>query len=326
MTGVSRHFSKQIRLLALTISILICFTISWVLAKNIIDSAPLYLSAIGRVLATSIFLWAFFLLRPGKRVKSTIMLRRWPAIIILALLGFVLYSLLTFLALTVLNPSDLGMTLALIPGFTYTLGLVFFGERIHRLKLLGIPLATGAALYYTTNGFQSVAAENAFGIVMAAGAALSYALYGLIYKKLMADLPMTSVLPFITTVALLMFLPWLLFVSPEERSIEIWTVAKLLILGAGLSAPVFLMYHAVIDLGGVLYANSIGILSPFAILLTEWIFGYRNDVTLGELSAMVACAIGVALIFKDAARQNGESQSIAVLKRSTISVPPFDDD
>ena len=246
-----------------------------------------------------------------------VVLRRWPAIIVLALLGFVLYSLLTFLALTVLNPSDVGMTLALIPGFTYVLGLAFFSDQIHHLKLLGVSLATGAALYYTTNGFLSLTTADAFGITMAAGAALSYALYGLTYKKLIADLPTTSVLPFITAVAFLMLLPWLLFVSPAERSIDLWTAAKLLMLGAGLSAPVFLMYHAVLDLGGVLYANSIGILAPFAILLTEWGCGYRSSVSLGELSAMAVCAVGVALIFKDATRPNRVSANITVSNRPT---------
>jgi drug/metabolite transporter (DMT)-like permease len=241
----------------------------------------------------------------------------------LALLGFVLYSLLTFAALMVLNPSDLGMTLALIPGFTYALGLAFFNDRVHHLKLLGVPLATGAALYYTTDGFLSLEAADTFGIAMAAGAAFGYALYGLTYKRFMADLPMTCVLPFITTVAFLMFLPWFLFISPEKISIDLWTVAKLLILGAGLSAPVFLMYHAVIDLGGVLYANSIGILSPFAILLTEWAFGYRNSASLGELIAMTACAVGVALIFKDASRSHGASKTISESRANSFKTESF---
>lgn len=307
---INQPFSRQIRLLVLTVAILACFTAGWVLAKNIVDGAPPYVSATGRVLATSLFLWIFLLLHPGERVKPSIVLRRWPAIIVLALLGFVLYSLLTFFALTVLNPSDLGMTLALIPGFTYALGLAFFGDRLQNLKLLGVPLATGAALYYTTDGFLSFAAKDVLGIAMAAGAALSYALYGLTYKRLMADLPMTSVLPFITAAAFLMFLPGLLVVGPEARSINFWTVVKLLMLGAGLSAPVFLMYHTVIELGGVLYANSIGILSPFAILLTEWAFGYRSGVGLGELSAMIACAVGVAFIFKDATEPTIASEDI----------------
>ncbi|MEQ8965571.1 MAG: DMT family transporter [Azospirillaceae bacterium] len=294
--------ARRARLLALTGGILACFTASWVLAKHIVDGAPPEVSAAGRVLATSVLLWAVFLVRPGARAKPSAVLRRWPAVVLLALLGFFLYSLLTFLALTVLDPSELGMTLALIPGFTYLLALAFFGDRLHPLKLVGVPLATGAALYYTTDGFAGIAAGDAFGIAAAAGAALSYALYGLFYKRLMGDLPITGVLPFVTATAFLMFLPWLAVLEPAARAIDPATALQLLLLGAGLSAPVFLMYHAVIVSGGVLYANSIGILSPFAILLAEWAVGYRDGVAAGELAAMAACAAGVALIFSHATR------------------------
>jgi drug/metabolite transporter (DMT)-like permease len=294
--------ARRARLLALTGGILACFTASWVLAKNIVDGAPPEVSAAGRVLATSLLLWAVFLVRPGARARPAAVLRRWPAVVLLALLGFFLYSLLTFLALTVLDPSDLGMTLALIPGFTYLLALAFFGDRLHPLKLVGVPLATGAALHYTTDGFTGFVAADVFGIAAAAGAALSYALYGLFYKRLMGDLPITGVLPFVTAAAVVMFLPWLMVLEPAARAIDATTAVKLLLLGAGLSAPVFLMYHAVIVSGGVLYANSIGILSPFAILLTEWAVGYRDGVAAGELAAMAACAAGVALIFSHATR------------------------
>ena len=54
------------------------------------------------------------------------------------------------------------MTLALIPGFTYLLALAFFGDRLHPLKLVGVPLATGAALHYTTDGFAGFAADDGF--------------------------------------------------------------------------------------------------------------------------------------------------------------------
>lgn len=311
----------RLRLLGLTVGILACFTASWVLAKSIVENAPAEISAAGRVLATSLLMWAILFVRPRWRVSAKQVLRRWPAVLLLGLLGFFLYSLLTFLALTVLKPSELGMTLALIPGFTYLLALAFFGDQLHPLKLIGVPLATAAALYYTTNGFIGFALADAFGVAMAAGAALSYALYGLCYKKLMGDLPIVSTLAFVTAAAFVMFVPFILAMDSESRIVDPLTGAKLLMLGAGLSAPVFLMYHAVIVSGGVLYANSIGILSPFTILLAEWAFGYRDGVLTGELVAMAACAIGVTLIFSDAARRQRLAVTAAVGTDPSRAVP-----
>jgi hypothetical protein len=69
----------------------------------------------------------------------------------------------------------------------------------------------------------------------------------------------------------------------------------------------------------VLYANSIGILSPFAILLTEWAVGYRDGVAAGELAAMAACAAGVALIFSHATRP---TRTAAVPPAGAATDPP----
>lgn len=306
---------RRFYLLALSAGILACFTASWLLAKHIVTDAPAEASAAGRIFATSLLFWVIVALRPEHRVPWARIRVRWRGVVVLGLLGFVLYSLLTFLALTVLDASELGMTLALIPGFTYLLGLAFFGDRLHPLKLTGVPLATGAALYFTTDGFRALgldgamAGEQIAGVLAATGAAVSYALYGLVYKRIMVDLPIAGVLAWVTLAAFVLFLPYLALVDASLRTMDLATIASLLLLGAGLSAPVFLMYHAVIVSGGVLYANSVGILSPFAILLAEWALGQRGGLSVGEGVSMACCALGVALIFSHAARASGTGRS-----------------
>ncbi|MFJ4145064.1 DMT family transporter [Pseudomonas sp. NPDC089734] len=292
------------RLLLFTFAILTLFSISWLLSKNLIGSIPV-MHAVGlRLWATTAALWLIVAFRE-RAVWASIPLRsKMPGFFLLSILGFSLYFASSFGALKTLKASDLTMVLATIPGITYLLGFLSRSLGFSWLKFSGVLIVSAAALAFNASGNEGGAVSPA-GIALALVAAFSYAVYGLLSKRYLKDLPLLTSLAWVTLISAMTFVPLFVIEPAPLLALNLNDALKVLLLGAACSAPVYVLYQKVLAEGGVLYANAIGLLAPFAVVTGEWLIGAGAALSAVKVIAMAAAVIGITLLFVDASGSTG---------------------
>ncbi|WP_375632393.1 DMT family transporter [Bartonella sp. AA74HLJMH] len=288
------------RLLLFTFAILALFSISWLLSKNLVSNIPV-MHAVGlRLFATAATLWLIAIFREKAVFRSLPLLSMIPSFLILSVLGFSLYFVCSFGALKSLKASDLTMVLATIPGITYILGALTNVLKFSWLKLSGVIIVSVAAVVFNINSGEG--GYNLIGIALALTAALSYSAYGLLSKRYLKNLPLLTSLAWITTISAASFMPLFIFDPAPLFYLKLEDIFKILILGTVCSAPVYVLYQKVLAEGGVLYANTIGVLSPFAVIACEWIIGSSPSLNMIKIIAMIVVVIGMTLLFIDASK------------------------
>ncbi len=288
------------RLLLFTFAILALFSISWLLSKNLVSNIPV-LHAVGlRLFATAATLWLIAIFREKAVFRSLPLLSMIPSFLILSVLGFSLYFVCSFGALKSLKASDLTMVLATIPGITYILGALTNVLKFSWLKLSGVIIVSVAAVAFNINSGEG--GYSLIGIALALTAALSYSAYGLLSKRYLKNLPLLTSLAWITTISAASFMPLFIFDPAPLLYLKLEDIFKILILGTVCSAPVYVLYQKVLAEGGVLYANTIGVLSPFAVVACEWIIGSSPSLNIIKIIAMIVVVIGMTLLFIDASK------------------------
>ncbi len=287
------------RLLLFTLAILALFSISWLLSKSLIGSIPV-MHAVGlRLWATTGALWLIVLFRERAVLASIPLRATIPRFAMLSVLGFSLYFVCSFAALKSLKASDLTMVLATIPGITYLLGLLSRSLGFSWLRLSGVLIVSAAALAFNARGNESNGVSHA-GVALALVAALSYAVYGLLSKRYLKDLPLLTSLAWVTLISAASFLPLFILDPKPLLLLSLEDLLKVLILGVACSAPVYVLYQKVLAEGGVLYANAIGLLAPFAVVAGEWLIGSGVALDAVKIVAMIAVMLGITLLFVDA--------------------------
>ncbi|WP_375696929.1 DMT family transporter [Bartonella sp. AC70YNML] len=295
------------RLFLFTFAILALFSISWLLSKNLVSNIPV-MHAVGlRLFATAAALWLIALFREKAVFRSLPLLSMIPAFFILSVLGFSLYFVCSFGALKSLKASDLTMVLATIPGITYILGALTNVLKFSWLKLSGVIIVSVAAVAFNINSGEG-GYYNLIGVGLALTAALSYSAYGLLSKRYLKHLPLLTSLAWITTISAASFMPLFIFDPAPLLYLKLEDVFKILILGTICSAPVYVLYQKVLAEGGVLYANTIGVLSPFAVVTCEWIIGSSPSLNIIKIIAMMMAVIGMTFLFIDASKVSGWQQ------------------
>ncbi|WP_375693199.1 MULTISPECIES: DMT family transporter [unclassified Bartonella] len=288
------------RLLLFTFAILALFSISWLLSKNLVSNIPV-MHAVGlRLFATAATLWLIAIFREKAVFRSLPLLSMIPSFLILSVLGFSLYFVCSFGALKSLKASDLTMVLATIPGITYILGALTNVLKFSWLKFSGVIIVSVAAVVFNINSGEG--GYNLIGIALALTAALSYSAYGLLSKRYLKNLPLLTSLAWITTISAASFMPLFIFDPAPLLYLKLEDIFKILILGTVCSAPVYVLYQKVLAEGGVLYANTIGVLSPFAVIACEWIIGSSPSLNMIKIIAMIVVVIGMTLLFIDASK------------------------
>ncbi|WP_375692234.1 DMT family transporter [Bartonella sp. AP4SXKL] len=252
-----------------------------------------------RLFATAATLWLIAIFREKAVFRSLPLLSMIPSFLILSVLGFSLYFVCSFGALKSLKASDLTMVLATIPGITYILGALTNVLKFSWLKLSGVIIVSVAAVVFNINSGEG-GYYNLIGVVLALTAALSYSAYGLLSKRYLKNLPLLTSLAWITTISAASFMPLFIFDPAPLFYLKLEDIFKILILGTVCSAPVYVLYQKVLAEGGVLYANTIGVLSPFAVIACEWIIGSSPSLNMIKIIAMIVVVIGMTLLFIDA--------------------------
>lgn len=293
------------RLIVFTLAILTLFSVSWLLSKNLIGSIPA-MHAVGlRLAATTATLWLIAALIERKAMVRVSLGAVGPQLFLLSVLGFSLYFIGSFGALKTLRASDLTMVLAAIPGMTYLLGLLSRSVDFSWIKTFGVAFVSVAALSFNASGDGQVV--HFYGVVLAFIAAVSYALYGLLSRRYLQDLPLLTSLAWITLMGSVCFIPLFVFDPAPLLSLSLSDVIKVTGLGAVCSAPVYVLYQKVLAEGGVVYANAIGLLAPIAVVMGEWLIGTGVALSGVKAGALVGAMVGTTLLFLDASAPTGRA-------------------
>jgi drug/metabolite transporter (DMT)-like permease len=226
--------------------------------------------------------------------------RRHGAVFLLALLGFFAYYSGTLFGVRAIGAAHVGLVVSLLPCITFVIGIIAFGERASVRKAIGTTVAVAATISYaitdnTTGAANAVGAGTLFtGVLLAFGGTTAYALYGYVYRQRMPDVPPVAVLPAVTGVGAVMLGAVAVIVVPLG-TITLAQWGGIAILGALLTAPVFLISHELILRKGPLFTSAVALVVPFLIRIGEWALGDARAPGPAAIGLIGVCALGVWL-------------------------------
>ncbi len=296
-----KHLRIRLATAGLWLACLAAYTLSWVLAKQVLADAPPMWSGAGRLLASFAVLLLVVALNRSARVPASDLQQRLPLVLLLAVLGFAGYFTLTFLALRLMPSSDLVMLLALTPGVTYLLGIVFYRERLDILRSLGVALATACVMLFQGVSTSTPSPDRLAGMGLALVAITGYSLYGLVYGRTMRNVPVVGLLAALTGIATVMVATWAWMLEGPPPALQPRTLLAIACIGALLSAPVYIMVNKLVLAGGAFLATLVGLVAPFTVLLLESALGLRL-VTARDLLLMTAAAGALIMVLRGGAR------------------------
>jgi len=285
----------RLRLFILTIIQLMLFSASWLLSKKLVQDIPPLHAAGLRLAVTSITLWIMIAISNKKEDSHINIKKKLPEFILLSLFGFSVYFASSFKSLEYLNASELTVILSLIPGITYIIGMIFGILNFSFLKCIGIIMVTISALVFNAkeNGFDGV---DFMGLTFAMLAVLSYSLYGLLSRRFMTDVALLPSLAWITLMAALTFVPFLVFDATPIFSLTTEIIMGIILLGAIFSTPVYIIYQKILREGGVVYANTIGLLAPVFVFLPEYFLKDAVEFSMKKLLSIFFLMVGAYFI------------------------------
>ncbi|MEU8620581.1 DMT family transporter [Streptomyces sp. NPDC048623] len=281
-----------------TLMVLLLAT-GWLLSGHLVSGAPALAVAAGRTAASFAVITAVAALLPRARPGVRTATARPGAVAVLAFLGFFAYYSGTLLGTSRIGASRVGLIVSLLPCLTFLIGIAAFREPSTRRKLLGTLLAVAAACgYAVADGGAGGAAVGTgallTGGLMALGGTFAYALYGYVYRQRMADVPPLAALPAITGAGTVMLgAATLLFVPLGSVDAADW--AGIAVLGAVLTAPVFVISHELILRKGPLFTSAVALAVPFLVRLGEWALGTAGPPGQLVVALIAVCAAGVWL-------------------------------
>lgn len=268
---------------------------AWIVAHQISMELNLSQLAFWRTLGVFIAVSVFNLLVPKVRVSLHLARSKWRPILALSMLGFALYFCFSYAALRLIGPTEVGMIMTLIPALTYLILLMFFQERTVLRKWLGLILATASAILFIGKN-QANPLSNLLGSGLAFLAAASFALYGIFFKKYLHGLAVIGIMPYLTLPAIVILFLVALPQQPDLTSADHATLARVLFLGAGLTAPVYLLYLKILELRGPVAVNTLALLTPFSVLGIQLIAGDRKTIVPLEVISLTSCMLGIYMI------------------------------
>jgi drug/metabolite transporter (DMT)-like permease len=298
-------------------------TAGWVLAGELVHDVPPLTVAALRTGSTFVVITALVLARRPLRRPARVAAGRWPAVLALAALGFLIYYSATMLGITRIGAPATSIVVGLLPCVTLLIGLAFYHERIGGLRVLGTVLAVAAAATYGLSHGDPVQADRgagtlASGVALAAVGTIAYSWYGYHYRRSMGDLPSLASLPAITGAATLGLLP-LVWTHPDGWALSGRQVLGVVLLGVVFTAPVFLLSHELVLVRGPLFTNSVAVCVPFLTRATQWALGVAEPFAIWELFLFALAAVGVLLAVR--AQHPGADQPRADQPRAGATQP-----
>ena len=212
----------------------------------------------------------------------------WPVIFTLAIVEMVIpFGLLTW-AETKVTSSLAGMVIAAVPtltaGIAATLGL---SDKLDKIRMVGLALGiSGVALLLGLD----VGASSLLAVLALLGVALGYAIGPILVNTRLGHLPGPAVMGAATTIAALVYLPWLVLSFPgTDASAASW--ASVGTLGLICTAVAFLVFFALVAEVGPTRTSVITYLNPVvALALGVTVLG--EPITIGMILGFPLVLLG----------------------------------
>jgi drug/metabolite transporter (DMT)-like permease len=312
VTGVPRRRGGPVIVPALSTLMVGLLAAGWLVSGRLVSDVPALAVAAGRTAAAFVAITLIAAVRPRTWPGVRTGYGRGRSVLLLAFLGFFAYYLGTLLGIGRIGVSRVGVIVSLLPCVTYVIGIIAFREQATARKVSGTLLAVAAACGYAVagggpGGHASAQGGLPAGVLLAFGGTFTYALYGYVYRQRMADISPGAALPAITGAGTVMLgVTTALFVPLGGITLADW--AGIVLLGAVLTAPVFLISHELILRKGPLFTSALALVVPFLIRLGEWGLGWATAPGPLVLVLIFSCAAGVWLTV-GGSRNNGSADT-----------------
>lgn len=220
----------------------------------------------------------------------------------LGVVGGSLYFLLENMALVYSTASNVGILVSTTPLWTAVLlSLLYRDERPSRRQALGSLVAFGGAAIVVANG-RWVLHLHPLGDVLALSAALTWGLYSLGMRRVMARYSASFITRKVFAYGLLTIVPYCLFVSPLETQWDVLSepvvAFNLLFLGLVASLGAYLLWNGVMArLGAVRSTNFIYAQPLITMLAGALVLGER--ITAAAMVGVVVLICGLVMAQKE---------------------------
>jgi len=287
---MSPHFLALLEATLVTI----LWSSSFVLIKWGLEELPPFLFAGLRYFGGFLVLSAFIFITK-QSLPSDLGPRRWAKLAGIGITAYTLGNGLLFLALTMIPAVTASFIQGLIPLLVAVLGILHLRERPSFLQAGGIGLAlVGAYIFFPLN----VAVGQAVGIIIALGAALSFAYQMILVRDLSRDgIPGPLWLSIISlgVGGGLLFLPAAF--EPLPR-LTMTNVAILLWLAVVNTAFAYVLWNHALEYLKAFEQAMVANTMPLQIALWAWLF-LGEEVTLRMVIGLVVVLLGVLVVQTD---------------------------
>ena len=250
------------------------------------------------ILRVGVSLVLFWLLWTMSDVKPHIKKKHWGRFFLCGLTGIAINQMFFIKGLTYTSAIHASLLILLTPILISVFAFAVLKEKVTIVKALGLALGIGGAVLLILSKEQSSSASNyLFGDLLIIINAISYTIYFIIVKPLMAEYPPLHVVRWVFTFGFLMILPfgWNEFISIPWEKLE-WShyLSILFVVVPSTFLAYFFNIYGIQHLGAGTTGSYIYTQPVFATLIA--VFFFHEHLTASKLLAGIMIFLGVFLV------------------------------
>jgi drug/metabolite transporter (DMT)-like permease len=314
-TEVSGHAHEHVasiasraglRVVVLATCTVLLLALGWVVSGLLVVRMPALAVATGRVAGSAFILGIITGLTRHGRSDALVVARRPWTVAKLAFIGYFLYFAGTTLGVSRIGASRAGLIVALMPCFTFVVGVLGFGERVTARKVAGAAIAALAAIGYAITTHQGTEAGTGgvgnlvIGIGVTTVATIAFAVYSYAYNASLGDVKPESSLAILFAAAACALIPATAAVASLGTISPLSWLASFA-LGAVFTAPVYITGHMLFLIKGPLFVATISLAVPFLVRIGDWGLGQASAPNIASMGFMALCLIGISLVVRQRA-------------------------
>lgn len=250
------------------------------------------------ILRVGVSLILFWLLWTMSDIKPHINRKHWPRFFMCGLTGIAINQMLFIKGLTFTSAIHASLLILLTPILITVFAFAVLKEKVTFVKALGLALGVGGAVLLILSKEQSTKATNyLLGDLLIIINAISYTVYFIIVKPLMAEYPPLHVVRWVFTFGFFMILPfgWNEFFAIRWEQLD-WShytaIAFIVIFGTFLAY--FFNIYGIRHLGAGMTGAYIYTQPVFAAIIA--ILFFHEQLTSSKLIAAVMIFLGVFMV------------------------------
>jgi drug/metabolite transporter (DMT)-like permease len=250
------------------------------------------------ILRVGVSLILFWLLWTMSDVKPHIKRKHWGRFFLCGLMGIAINQMFFIKGITYTSAIHASLLILLTPILITVFAFTVLKEKVAMIKALGLALGIGGAVLLILSKEQSSSASDyLFGDLLIVINAVSYTIYFIIVKPLMAVYPPLHVVRWVFTFGFLMILPfgWNEFVSIPWVKLE-WShyLSILFIVVPGTFLAYFFNIYGIQHLGAGATGSYIYTQPVFAAIIA--VIFFHEQLTPAKLLAGIMIFLGVFLV------------------------------